>query len=335
MRVALAVSFIYFCLFSNAQSKPTALVMEGGGVKAFAYVGAINILDSAGQFSDLRYIGGTSGGAIMACLYALGCTAQELDSIAHHIPVKKFADGGSIFTSKFRRVNNQYGFYKGDAFAKWLGEIVAAKTGNANINFENFLAFTQARKLPRLFITATDLSTQSAVVLSNKTFPKMRIVDAVRISISIPMVYKAMFVDADGRCFTKFNAKDSMHVMVDGGLLYNYPIHMFDSAQFIAGAAGNDYQYNTAVLGLKIDTEDFAMPKGVYYNIDNLRNYGNAIYHTVIDKPTNEIADLQRTIIIELPNMSGRVRKLPKSTVELMLQQGRKAAYHHLGQLVK
>jgi NTE family protein len=334
MRQYLTLFILLFCFFAQAQTKPTALVMEGGGVKAFAYIGAIKVLDSANQLADLKFIGGTSGGAIMACLYAIGCTAQELDSIAHHIPVKKFADGGSVFNSRLRRLNNQYGFYKGDAFTKWLGNIVAAKTGDANINFETFLSFTQTKNLPQLFITATDLSTQSAVVLSHKTFPKMRIVDAVRISMSIPMVYKAMFVDAYGKCYTKFNAKDSLHVMVDGGLLHNYPIHIFDSTQFMTEASGNKYQYNNAVLGLKIDTEDFAMPKGVYYKIDNLRNYGNAIYHTTIDKPTNESEDKQRTIVIELPNMSGRVRKLPKSTVNLMLQQGRKAAYNHLRQAV-
>jgi NTE family protein len=332
MRLCLSILLVCVCWFANAQSKPTALVMEGGGVKAFAYVGAIKILDSAQQLSDLKYIGGTSGGAIMACLYAIGCTAQELDSIAHHIPVKKFADAGSFFNSKLRRLNNQYGLYKGDAFTKWLGNIVAAKTGDANINFETFLSFTQAKKLPQLFITATDLSTQSAVVLSHKSFPKMRIIDAVRISMSIPLVYKAVFVDGAGKCFSKFNVKDSLHVMVDGGLLHNYPIHMFDSTHFIAGAVGNTYQYNTSVLGLKIDTEDFAMPKGAYYNIDNLRNYGNAIYHTMIDKPTNETEDKQRTIVIELRTMSGRVRKLPESLVEHMLLQGRVAAIKYLRQ---
>ena len=54
-------------------------VFSGGGIKGFAYVGAIQILEERGiQF---KRVAGTSAGAILAAFIAAGFNAQELEEI--------------------------------------------------------------------------------------------------------------------------------------------------------------------------------------------------------------------------------------------------------------
>ncbi len=60
-----------------------ALVLSGGGIKGFAHIGVLEVLDSAHVPIDL--IVGTSIGAVVGGLYAAGYTPQELESFAKNI----------------------------------------------------------------------------------------------------------------------------------------------------------------------------------------------------------------------------------------------------------
>ena len=68
---------------SNAQDTikhpKIGLVLSGGGAKGLAHIGVLKEIEKAGIKID--YIGGTSMGAIVGGLYAVGYTAHELDSI--------------------------------------------------------------------------------------------------------------------------------------------------------------------------------------------------------------------------------------------------------------
>ena len=55
------------------------LCLAGGGVKGAAHIGAIKALEEVGEKFD--YVGGTSSGSIVACLYACGFTADEMYEI--------------------------------------------------------------------------------------------------------------------------------------------------------------------------------------------------------------------------------------------------------------
>lgn len=56
------------------------LVLEGGGVKGIAYVGALDVLIEKGIVSSIERVGGTSAGAINAILLGLGFTQSEVGS---------------------------------------------------------------------------------------------------------------------------------------------------------------------------------------------------------------------------------------------------------------
>ena len=61
---------------------------EGGGVEGIAFVGALQAFEEAGfQWQKLA---GTSAGAIIATLVAVGCTAIELKEVMDQIDFRKF-----------------------------------------------------------------------------------------------------------------------------------------------------------------------------------------------------------------------------------------------------
>src|SRR5689334_6733251 len=128
-------TFLIFILPATAafsQSKTYRnLVLEGGGVKGFAYTGAFEALDSLDILKDIERVGGTSAGAIQAMLLATGYTPAEMAQVAANVPLKKFNDGGWMLWGGLKRIRKQFGWYKGEKIAGWIGELITAKTGNA------------------------------------------------------------------------------------------------------------------------------------------------------------------------------------------------------------
>lgn len=58
-----------------------AVVLSGGSAKGFVHVGVLKVLERMGIPID--YIAGTSMGAVVGGLYAVGYNAQMIDSLIH------------------------------------------------------------------------------------------------------------------------------------------------------------------------------------------------------------------------------------------------------------
>src|SRR5688572_12584201 len=117
-----------FVMVLQAGRGQVNLVIEGAGVKGFAYSGALQVLDSMGILQNIKRVAGTSVGAIQACLLAIGYTSDELIGLTANIPLRRFNDGGWFFAGGFIRLRNQFGWYKGERIAKWIEELIEAKT---------------------------------------------------------------------------------------------------------------------------------------------------------------------------------------------------------------
>src|ERR671938_1325828 len=68
-------------------------VFEGGGVKAIALAGAVAAAEEAGV-QEWVNVAGTSAGAIVASLLAVGYTADELRAALQQTDFRRFADYG-------------------------------------------------------------------------------------------------------------------------------------------------------------------------------------------------------------------------------------------------
>ena len=90
------------------------LVLEGGGVKGIALVGAISVLEERGY--EFQRVAGTSAGAIVGSLVAARAGAAKLEEIMRGVEHRRFQDGPrwrNLFIEKAAAVLLQRGIYEG------------------------------------------------------------------------------------------------------------------------------------------------------------------------------------------------------------------------------
>ncbi|MCX2741095.1 patatin-like phospholipase family protein [Pontibacter anaerobius] len=312
------------------------LVLEGGGIRGIAYGGALNELDSLGILPQIERVAGTSAGAIQAAFLAVGYTPQEITEITFSTPVQKFNDGRFIFFGGTSRLFKQYGWYRGDKFTDWLGQQIKAKTGNADLTFAELHKLTLQNKAKDLYVTGTNLTDQCVMVFSHETFPNMQLKHAVRISMSIPLYYRAVLLDQEGNVVTNPQKGQQVDVLVDGGVLANFPITLFDDPKYLDSTAlckdTAESYYNHQTLGLRLDrdeqiTFDEQQAGLAPYSINGFSDYMGAFY-TIVKESLNrqhlQPQDWDRTISISTAGFSPRVRKLSEAEKGTLLASGRK-----------
>src|SRR5690554_3849978 len=193
------------------------LVFEGGGIKGIAYIGAMQVLEQRGHLHGIRRVGGTSAGAINALIFALGYTIAEQHEIMASTSFKKFMDNSFGFIRDFRRLWKEFGWNKGEYFYDWVGNLVKSKLGRADATFADL----KAAALPDLYVVGTNLSTGYAEFFSHERHPDMPLIEAVRISMSIPLFFAAR----------RFGPRKDVYV--DGGVILNYPVKLFDRLRYV------------------------------------------------------------------------------------------------------
>jgi NTE family protein len=306
--------------FIHAQPPPAIknLVFEGAGVRGIAYCGAVQEMESKKMMDGIERVAGTSSGAITALTISLGYSGKEIENIISKTNFKKFNDGGFFFIGGINRLKKNFGWYKGKKFEKWLEKIIKGKAGNENITFEEL----HQKGFKDLYITGTSLNKQKAVVFSYESYPKMKIKDAVRISISIPLYFEPVYIDSAGKTFDHPKQKQGFDMMVDGGLLENFPIHIFDKQQPDLYTIGFRIDHEPQIENDKGNRTLAEMP------VEDLKQYFSAFYNIVsenLNRQRLSITDWQRTISISDGDVLPRVRKLSKEEVTLLLENGRKA----------
>lgn len=310
---------IQFCI--AAQTKPVIknLVFEGAGIRGIAYCGAIHELETRNLLPSVEKVGGTSAGAIVALTLSLGYSSNEINDIISSTNFKRFNDGRYLFAGGINRTGKYFGWYRGNKFESWLEKIITAKTGNADITF----AELQNKGYKDLYVTGTCLNKQQLVFFSHETYPNMRVKDAVRISMSIPLYFEAVFIDTEGKVVRHPRRKEGLDVMVDGGFTGNFPVKMFDGPG----------QTGCCTLGFRIDSEEQIKNDKEEKNIaaipvTNFRQYINAVYNIVIESLNRQQLsreDWARTISISDGKIGPRIRKLSAEEKNLLIENGKQA----------
>jgi NTE family protein len=336
MRIAVVIAIIFLFTKNIAAQSYENLVFEGGGVRGIAYCGALDVLEKKGIVKDLKRVAGTSAGAIQAALVSLNYSSEEITRIIGEMNVKKFNDGHMIFFGGSNRLRKNYGWYKGDVFLKWIERLIAKKTGNPNLTFKQLHDLAQNdRAFKDLYITATNLSKQRAELLSYESFPDMKISDAVRISISIPLYYRAAFMDSLHHITYKPKTATKYDILVDGGILDNYPIHTFDKKRYInVNDTSSQAFVNHSTLGIRLDSEeqiryDSANLGLAPVEITGFKSYLLAFYNIIIEnlnrqKLTPE--DWTRTISVSTENIGPRVKRTSAKSKETLIDSGKRSA---------
>jgi NTE family protein len=317
------------------------LVMEGGGIRGIAYGGALQELEQQGVLRGIERVGGTSAGAIQAALLAVGFSPAEIIEVVNNTPVQRLNDGRFMLVGGSNRLLKQYGWYRGDQLTTYLTELVGRKTQRPHLTLGELhtLAQQQPGVYRDLYTTGTNLTAQRTQVFSYETNPGMRVADAVRISMSIPLYFRAVLLDAAGNVLTAKPAPGQpVQVLVDGGLLANYPIDLFDKPRYLsasvvpgpADARGN--VFNPETLGVRVDraeqipfdTAATGRQQLAPYDIQNFNGYVGALY-TVALENLNPVqpADWRRTVSINILDFSPKIKRVTDAQKKLLMDSGR------------
>ena len=201
-------------------------VFSGGGIKGFAYVGAIQILEERGI--RFKRVAGTRAGAILATFIAAGFSAKELEQIFDELNLKKLLDPPKLFIDipflKWINLYKRFGLYRGKLLEKWFHQKLATK------------GICSFGDLPTgaLKLVASDLTNGKILVLPDDlknygidgdTFPISR---ALRMSCGLPFFFEPVYLR---------NGK-SESVIVDGGVLSNFPLWIFDNEKKVRPTLG-------------------------------------------------------------------------------------------------
>lgn len=310
--------------------------MEGGGVRGLAYSGALTVLEKKGIFSGLENVAGSSAGAIAGLMIALDYSSHEIDSILQMLKIQEFNDGKFLF-GRIRRVQKEYGMYKGDKFEQWLASLIKNKTGNENTTFgELHELHLKNKRFKNFFCTATNISGQRLEILSWKHWPQMKLRTAVHISSCIPFYFVPVSIDSTGKEVPE-NDSARIGLYVDGGMLCNYPINIFDSSMDGTNPLiSNHVIYNQQTLGLKlerqeqIDEFDSGQTRIAPYRIHDMKEYSSAFMNLLMESLNRKSFTLEnekgRTIYISYGEISGRPRKMSSTEKKILFENGMTAA---------
>ncbi len=197
------------------------LTFEGGGAKGYCYIGALQVLEEEGIYPhNIQRVAGTSVGSMFALLAATGCpTSYMLEKVpADFEAVAKDGSGGQF--RSFARAARRRGMHPGQRLYDFLGSILEDTTGSADITFTQLYE----RCGRELCIPVTNVSRMMTEYCHIKTTPNMPVRVATRMSMSLPVMLQPInLITGLDRVVGK-----EPEVYVDGGLLCNNPIHVFD-----------------------------------------------------------------------------------------------------------
>ena len=133
------------------------LIFEGGGVKGIAYVGAMQVLEKKGVLKSILRVGGTSAGAINAVLLGLNYSPVETKEILATLDFRNFLDDSWGAVRDTNRLITEFGWYKGDYFRRWIGNLIQEKTGSADCTFREFSEQKADRGFRDIYFMGTNL----------------------------------------------------------------------------------------------------------------------------------------------------------------------------------
>lgn len=197
----------------------THLVFAGGGPRILVFLASLEVLAKKNQLYGVKHYWGNSSGALLATLLSLQTPLPKIRLIFETFDFTKLRD---IDLANLMTFGDNWGLDSGVAFTKHVKEIMEdVKPGSS--------AYT-LQELPSLHITSTDLTVGKPVILDSKTYPTLKVVDALRASTSIPFFYRPFRNPIDN------------HLLVDGAVAHNFPWFLLPSDEFRAAALGFDYQ---------------------------------------------------------------------------------------------
>lgn len=206
--IALLIYFVATCLFSE---DTVGLVLSGGGARGLAHIGILKVLDELDVKVD--HIAGTSMGAVVGGLYAMGYSADEIEKM---ILNNQF---NSIFTESVSRKDLYIGQKRWMPYANYFFDLnnkfqpslpQALFSGSNLINelFDFTYPASHIKDFSKLPINFKCVAT-NVITGEMKVFDEGSLHEVMRASMTAPSILEPMRIDNE--------------LYIDGGIRANLP----------------------------------------------------------------------------------------------------------------
>ena len=181
------------------------ICISGGGNKTFTFIGALNyfINEHNLKIDNIKKYCGTSGGSIICYFLNLGYTIDETEQFLVKLNFYK------IINNYFNldKIITNYGLDDGEKVIFVLRELLMSKYNIEDITFQELYDITKKE----FIIIGTNYTRGIERVFSYKLTPNMSVITAIRISISIPVIFTPILFEGE--------------YYIDGGITNNFPIN--------------------------------------------------------------------------------------------------------------
>ena len=184
------------------------LVLSGGSIRGYAFIGAIKALTEFNILNNITTFCGTSIGGVISLILNLNYTYNELYAILIKLHIQ---DLQHITTDNILNFFCEYGIDSGDNITRVIDILIKAKVGNSSITFKELYNITKKK----LIVTSVCVNTQSIIYYNFEDTPDEPVSLSIRKTISVPFLFKPV--------------KDKGLLYVDGGLINNFPINLFEN----------------------------------------------------------------------------------------------------------
>ena len=240
----------------------THLAICGGGVKGCVLLGALEALDKTIRFNRITHIIGSSVGGIIATLLCIGYRACEMNDIFLKINLTEYRH------IKAANIITKYGVDDCKSIITLLKACILQKITVWDITFRELYNYNKMT----LILTGSDISNSKIIYYNIDTTPDMIIMDALRITISYPILYEPVY-DSINKSY-----------IIDGAVLAQYPIDYFKHIDTKVGICLNLYKNKR--------------------QINNIMTYINALIFSIIDNyiESSMLKYNKDTILIDIPD---------------------------------
>jgi predicted acylesterase/phospholipase RssA len=248
--------------------KPQVVVLGPAGMNGYIELGALIFMYDRHLLTNVKRYVGASIGSLLSLLLILGYSPKEILARAKDINLFEAFVGGSIFKSK-----DYYGLVSNTLPRTFMERALSDK------HFDTSITLSQLKLLTHMDITvvAVDLTLRSVVYYNSEYYPHMSVVDAILMSINIPIVF--------------YRLEYQGHLFIDGGIGDPYPVDCVDDSEtdiyglYISSGVRPITDITSYLFGV------IQVPMDILYNI-KVKNSSSKVKHLYYVTPNMDVTGI-------------------------------------------
>ena len=183
------------------------LIIAGGGIVGLVQFGVIKQLfnNSYIEYDNIKTIYATSVGTVIGLIFILNCDYDDIENYIINRPFEKLIN---MDLNLLLNIIKKKGIISKSIFQEIIRPPILASKFNLNVNSTLLELYNETKK--EFNIITTEIKTLNKITLNHKTFPNLKIYEALMISCGIPGLFESIYLNGT--------------FYIDGSLTSNCPI---------------------------------------------------------------------------------------------------------------